>query len=161
MTPKRLTAAAEARLAEYDWPGNIRELSNVMERVALLGDDDEVGEELLELPGVSTQAAMTFGPASDVASLEDVQRDHLLTALEQNHWNISSTATQLGISRNTVRARIERFGLVTRGSRPRRVSRSPKPSVRTWRLLKARRVSPQGQLRSAGTVAGSPFFGPV
>jgi len=131
MTPKRLTAAAEARLAEYDWPGNIRELSNVMERVALLGDDDEVGEELLELPGVSTQAAMTFGPASDVSSLEDVQRDHLLTALEQNHWNISSTATQLGISRNTVRARIERFGLVTRGSRPRRVSRSPKPSVRT------------------------------
>jgi len=48
MTPKRLTAAAEARLAGYDWPGNIRELSNVMERVALLGDGDEVGEALLD-----------------------------------------------------------------------------------------------------------------
>ena len=130
MTTKRLTAAAEARLAEYDWPGNIRELSNVMERAALLGDGDEVGEALLELPRVPMRTFAAPTPPSDFVSLEDAMRDHLLTALEQTHWNISSTATHLGISRNTVRARIERFGLVAHGSGPHQAARAPKPPVR-------------------------------
>src|SRR5215831_8115271 len=132
MSPKRLTAAAEARLAEYDWPGNIRELSNLMERVALLGDGDEVGEALLELPRVPMQTSAAPSPPSDSVSLEDAMRDHLLTALEQTHWNISRTAAHLGISRNTVRARIERFGLVAHGSGPPQAVRAPKPPVRNF-----------------------------
>jgi len=131
MTPKRLTAAAEARLAEYDWPGNIRELSNLMERVALLGDGDEVGEALLELPRVPTRTFAAPNPPADSPSLEAAMRDHLLTALEQTHWNISRTATLLGISRNTVRARIERFGLVAHASGPAQAVRAPKPPVRS------------------------------
>ena len=130
MTPKRLTAAAEARLAGYDWPGNIRELSNVMERVALLGDGDEVGEALLELPRVPMRTLAAPSPPSDSVSLEDAMRDHLLTALEQTHWNISRTATLLGISRNTVRARIERFGRVAQGSGPSQAVKATKPPGR-------------------------------
>jgi len=127
MSPKRLTPGAEACLVRHAWPGNVRELANLMERVALLADDDDVSEDLLELQAAPAQRLeSTLRP---MAPLADALRDHLLTALQETNWNISRTATQLGISRNTVRARIERFGLVSSGSGSRRARRTPKPPV--------------------------------
>lgn len=111
LSPKRLTPDAEARILRHPWPGNIRELGNVMERVALLAEGDTVTASMLELRGPEEQAGAGRAPAPAPVSLEDAVRDHLLEVLEQTRWNISRTAALLDISRNTVRARIERFGL--------------------------------------------------
>ena len=124
LPPKTLSPEAQARLLAYPWPGNVRELGNMIERVALLAEDVVVSAEVLELPsGAPPHPAAPSAPPPP-ASLEDAMRDHLLAALTQTGWNISRTAALLGISRNTLRARIEKFGLRT-GASPAAPARRP------------------------------------
>jgi predicted ATPase len=124
-----LSADARAALRAYAWPGNVRELINVIERAALLSDTDVLTAAHLALPaahGASREAAPH--PSSGgltTPSARDVMRDHLLAALTQTGWNISRTASQLGLSRVTVRARIARFGLRAAGTA--REGRLPSP----------------------------------
>jgi tetratricopeptide (TPR) repeat protein len=110
---KRFAPDAEERLRTYPWPGNIRELSNVIERVALLAEGDLVMADTLELRTVSRAEPAAVAPVAAAVSLDDAMREHLLTTLTQTGWNISRTAALLGISRNTLRARIDKFGLRT------------------------------------------------
>jgi DNA-binding NtrC family response regulator len=108
----RLDAAAQARLLAYSWPGNVRELANVIERAALFCDAPVVTAAALgplEAEGSATAGAGP--PAGTTASRDEAMRQHLLTALEETEWNISLTAARLGIARNTVYARLEKFGL--------------------------------------------------
>jgi transcriptional regulator with AAA-type ATPase domain/tetratricopeptide (TPR) repeat protein len=106
---KRLASDARARLLAYPWPGNIRELFNVIERVALLTEGALVSAEMLALPEAASVAGATDPPAA--VSIDEAMRQHLVATLGQTQWNISRAAALLGISRNTLRARIERFGL--------------------------------------------------
>ncbi|MCI0546644.1 MAG: sigma 54-interacting transcriptional regulator [Candidatus Rokubacteria bacterium] len=110
---KTLAPDARAALTSHRWPGNVRELSNVMERAALLTESSVVTGAMLSLAGRAPAAAPSAAApvAAGAVSLDDAMRDHLLATLEQQRWNISRTADVLGISRNTVRARIARFGL--------------------------------------------------
>jgi DNA-binding NtrC family response regulator/tetratricopeptide (TPR) repeat protein len=114
LPPRTLNVDARARLLAHPWPGNIRELSNVMERVALLGESTVVTGAMLGLResagGTPTAlAGGTTGPRA--ASLDEAMGEHVQAVLEETGWNISRAAAQLGISRNTLRARIARFGL--------------------------------------------------
>src|SRR6266536_1962267 len=111
LSPKKLTPDAEERILRYPWPGNVRELDNLMERVALLAEGDNVTASMLELRGSPEAPRAAQAPVPASASLEEAMPDHLLASLEQTRWNISQTAALLDISRNTVRARIDRFGL--------------------------------------------------
>src|SRR5215470_3199781 len=115
LAPKHLTADAEACLLAYPWPGNIRELSNVIERVTLLTDGELVTADMLNLQTEALASPVKSKPQADhgTGSLDDPMREHLLGALTETGWNISRTAVLLKISRNTVRARIQRFGLRT------------------------------------------------
>jgi len=109
---KTFAPEAEARLLAYSWPGNIRELGNMAERVALLAQGPVVGADVLELP--TAGGAAPSMPASSpwpAASTEERTREQLLGVLSQTGWNISRTAARLGITRNTVRARIEKYRL--------------------------------------------------
>jgi tetratricopeptide (TPR) repeat protein len=133
---KRMAADARRALEMYAWPGNIRELSNLMERVALLCDDAVVGAAALELPVATTAAPIARAPAPapvelpaprTTGSAEDAMREHLAAVLERTGWNISRSAEELGLSRNTVRARIERFGLRP-SAEPRARGASPAPA---------------------------------
>jgi two-component system, NtrC family, response regulator AtoC len=115
---KTLAADARAALVRYPWPGNVRELSNVMERAALLAETTTLGAAHLALsegvtvPDRAAAAGDAIKPAViPPASSRDAIREHLERVLAQTSWNISRTAALLGVSRNTVMARITRFGL--------------------------------------------------
>src|SRR5258705_8228422 len=115
VSAKTLSADARAALRAYPWPGNVRELANLMERVALLSSDPEVTADALGLTPVAEPEPSAPPPAGGAAggatSLDAAVRDRVAEVLRQTSWNISRTAALLGISRNTLRARIEKHGL--------------------------------------------------
>jgi DNA-binding NtrC family response regulator len=106
--PRVHDRALEALVA-YSWPGNIRELRNVLERVLVLaGDIEEIRP--LHLPsGLDTGEAPATGP--EPLTLEAVERRHIARVLEVNHGNRSRTARTLGISRAALYDKMDRFGL--------------------------------------------------
>jgi transcriptional regulator with AAA-type ATPase domain/tetratricopeptide (TPR) repeat protein len=109
---KHLAADARARLMAYPWPGNVRELSNVIERAALLAEESVITWEHLGLAeAVPPPEPVPGADPARAISLSDAMREHLHGTLQQTGWNISRTAALLGISRNTLRARIEKLGL--------------------------------------------------
>jgi transcriptional regulator with AAA-type ATPase domain/tetratricopeptide (TPR) repeat protein len=149
MSPKTLAADAQAALRGYSWPGNVRELANLMERVALLSSDPAVTASALGLTSTPPKAVpSTTAPAGSPSSLDDAVRDRVVEVLHQTGWNISRTAALLGISRNTLRARIEKYGL-----RPGEAPAPPPPVPRPERR-QARRAEPP---RAAPEVAPSPI----
>jgi hypothetical protein len=114
--PQRTLAAdARAALQAYRWPGNIRELSNVIERVALLSEAPVVTAKMLGLPDVPLSQPQEAARPDEAISLATavgaVERDHLLDALTQTNWNITRAAAGLGISRDTLRYRIQKHNL--------------------------------------------------
>ncbi len=111
VSPKTLAADARAALRAYPWPGNVRELGNLMERVALLSSEPEVTADALGLPAEAEAEPLAPAPAGAASSLDDAVRDRVAEVLRKTDWNISRTASLLGISRNTLRARIEKYGL--------------------------------------------------
>jgi DNA-binding NtrC family response regulator/tetratricopeptide (TPR) repeat protein len=118
LPPKTLGEEARARLLAYPWPGNIRELANVMERAALFSDAPMVTGTMLEPLAAegSRPAALTPGARASAVTPEEAMRQHLLGVLEQSAGNISHAAARLGIARNTLYARLEKYGV--RGPRP-------------------------------------------
>jgi len=107
---KGLTPAAADVLERYSWPGNVRELRNAIERAMLLAD-----HEWLE-PGDFTTlvhhvAAAQFRLPPEGVNLEEVERQLLVQALERVGGNQTRAAELLGINRDQVRYRIEKFGL--------------------------------------------------
>jgi len=127
MTGKAFSVDARAALLAHPWHGNVRELSNVIERAVLLSTSAEVTAEMLALDHrtPSTRPATPAAPTS----LDDAVRARLVEALGQTGWNISRTAMLLNISRNTLRARMERYGLRDREAGPRSERPAPAPAT--------------------------------
>jgi DNA-binding NtrC family response regulator/tetratricopeptide (TPR) repeat protein len=111
-SPRLLTADARAALMAHRWPGNVRELANAMERVALLSDRDEITAAMLDFltPDAAVEPA-DAGNVADAGSLEGTLRARIETGLRASGGNIRRTAAALGISRNTLRARMDKYGL--------------------------------------------------
>ncbi|MBL8336737.1 MAG: sigma-54-dependent Fis family transcriptional regulator [Rhodoferax sp.] len=111
----RLEHDALAALQAHDWPGNVRELRNVLERAALLQRTPVIRASDLMLPAPVAAAPgaphAAAAPAAGSLSLEAVEREHLVRALEACRWNVSQAARKLSISRDTLRYRMERHGL--------------------------------------------------
>jgi DNA-binding NtrC family response regulator len=103
-----LSKEARAALVGHSWPGNVRELRNVMERALLINDADEIGESCIQLPETSGFSA---SPAHEDRTLHDVEVSTLKTALSRSEGNVSRAAGLLGISRDTLRYRMQKFGL--------------------------------------------------
>jgi formate hydrogenlyase transcriptional activator len=98
----------------YDWPGNVRELENVVERAAVLarGERLEVGEPLVAGPVGPAAKSGTARPT--LGALEVVERNHILSVLEQTQWAIEGergAARILGLNPSTLRGRLRKLGL--------------------------------------------------
>jgi DNA-binding NtrC family response regulator len=107
-----LSRAGESAIVAHAWPGNIRELRNMMEQAVLLCAEAEIGPEDLFLPNPSRQPDRLPEPGSaSGSSLDRVEREMLVKALTENGNNVSRAARSLGISRDTLRYRIDKHGL--------------------------------------------------
>ncbi len=100
---------AMALLASYHWPGNIRELQNVVERAVLLADGARLAPVHLPREIVGEE---NFGPtAKTESSLWGYEKALIVKALRENNWNQSKAARTLGISRDNLRYRVKKFGI--------------------------------------------------
>ena len=89
----------------YDWPGNIRELENAIERAVVVGRQREILPE--NLPIFCHEPA----PAIKAHSLKDVEKTHIERVLTENQWNIARSAKILGIDRSTLYSKIKRYDI--------------------------------------------------
>ena len=95
--------AAEKKLEQYDFPGNVRELENMIERAIVVGNGKEI--RLKDLP---------FGltASNDTAdSLHDLEKNHIQQILNKFDWNISRTAKTLKVDRVTLYNKIKKYNL--------------------------------------------------
>jgi two-component system response regulator AtoC len=127
-----LAPEAERLLLGYPWPGNVRELKNVLEQTVLLARDRLILPEQIALP-VAAAARREAAPAREPQygqnaqyqdpepaaafprygmKLSDVERDLVVKTLDKTGWNVSRAAKLLGLTRDMLRTRIERYGLV-------------------------------------------------
>jgi DNA-binding NtrC family response regulator len=114
----KFSAEAECAINAHAWPGNVRELRNVVEQAILLAGADIIGPQDLLLPGKLDAAILTSASPLDIlagdeggSTLDRVEREMLIKALAGAGGNISKAARELGISRDTLRYRIEKHGI--------------------------------------------------
>jgi len=116
------TFSPEARdaLVAYAWPGNLRELRNVMDRVAVLGREATISREVLGLPAEAPRSVPGSGAAPDAGDLrsgvEAFERERIVRALEEANGNQTRAAELVGLPLRTFVKRLTRFGL----TKPRR-----------------------------------------
>jgi two-component system response regulator PilR (NtrC family) len=114
----RLDPAAMLSLAQYDFPGNVRELENILERALALCDGQQITTDDLQLtpPEVEvTQATSEGGPEAGKWPLQEyldrVEKEAILEALEKTRYNRTAAAKLLGITFRAMRYRMERLGI--------------------------------------------------
>jgi two-component system, NtrC family, nitrogen regulation response regulator NtrX len=99
-------------LEAYSWPGNARELRNVVERMAILTQGERLTRDAIP---VEVRVQREAGPKSTIQEArESAEREHILRALEESSWNVSGAARTLGMERTNLHKRIRALGL-TRG----------------------------------------------
>ena len=103
--PIRLSEQAAAALAAYQWPGNVRELQNAIERAVVVTRGQVL--EASDLP-LAVTAAPRRRPCG---SLEEVERAHVESTLEECNWNISHAARVLDVDRATLYSKIHKWSL--------------------------------------------------
>ncbi|SEM63493.1 Transcriptional regulator of acetoin/glycerol metabolism [Pseudomonas sp. NFIX51] len=108
-----LDGPARQALLDFHWPGNVRQLRNVLRTLAALCDDGRIGLE--DVPAMIRQGRPAPMPAAAEEAggypLDDAERLALLNALEQQRWHMTHTAEQLGVSRNTLYRKLRKHGI--------------------------------------------------
>jgi DNA-binding NtrC family response regulator len=108
-----VSEAALRLLLDYSWPGNIRELENVIERAVILCDGKTI--EPWDFPFTSARPRAAEPAAAAGGSLEDVEKAHIVRVLRQVDGHRSRAAQVLGVDRKTLRAKIRRYGITEPG----------------------------------------------
>lgn len=93
---------------KYDWPGNIREMKNIIERLMILNIGDRLHSDELPYELLNEDMIKNW----DLGELEFAEHEVVLRALSKSNWNITKAAASLNISRLTLRRKIEKYGLV-------------------------------------------------
>ena len=110
-----LSGGARKKLLSHSFPGNVRELENILERAVTMCDQGRIEEHDIEMredhSATVRVPALTAGDAPLGSQLEDVERDAIIQALEQTRYNKTKAAKLLGISFRALRYRIKKLGL--------------------------------------------------
>jgi len=114
---RTLTPAAERALLAYSWPGNVRELRNLIERAVLLAESESLEPADFETVHTLRQPVEAAAGLTEISlpaqglNIEDVERRLVMLALERTRGNQTRAAALLGLHRDQIRYRIEKFGL--------------------------------------------------
>lgn len=117
----RFSPEAEEMMQCYGWPGNVREMKNMLEQTVLLADGEVIGSDqlaicpgLLREPGENRDESPVNGVpvVRSGGRVSDVERELVLKTLEKTDWNVSKSAKLLGLSRDMLRYRIEKYHFV-------------------------------------------------
>jgi formate hydrogenlyase transcriptional activator len=116
---RHVTPEGLARLASYDWPGNIRELANVLERATILSPKRELGPAVLDLPSRAAVdrghvSPRVTGSAVRVGTLDEVQRAHIervLALTDGRLYGKGGAAERLGLKPSTLQSRMKKLGV--------------------------------------------------
>ena len=115
---RRFTETGLDALRKYRWPGNVRELAHVVERALLVSDEIEIGPSALGLEISSVPIRVGDDGRLDVefpergVDLEEIERQLIERALALTEWNVTEAARKLGIGREALRYRIQKYRLV-------------------------------------------------
>jgi Nif-specific regulatory protein len=123
------TQKAQAVLQRYGWPGNVREMENLVERLCIMVEGSEIG--LKDLPAYVSPAGVPAEPEDQafLSRLKEMEKREIMAALERHHWIQSQAAMDLGLTLRQIGYRVKQFGLE--------------------RLIKEQRgLNPGGKLRS-------------
>lgn len=117
MPPARLSSDALEKLKSYRFPGNVRELENMLERAYTLCEDDQIEAGDLRLGDAPTQgggdgASGNLAQIDDLEDfLENIERQAIMQALEETRWNRTAAAQRLGLSFRSMRYRLKKLGI--------------------------------------------------
>ena len=115
-TVKHLAENAWRRMKEYQWPGNIRELENILTRAAVLAPGDTITLDLLALPGEDGQKINDTEETEQarplrIISLDELEQEHITAILAHVRWHKGKACEILGISRPALDRKIIKYGL--------------------------------------------------
>ena len=104
------TARAMELLQAYDWPGNVREMENLVERLAIVAEGNEI--DLRDLPSsLLEERPLEVADDASLSRLEEMEKKEVVAALERNRWIQSHAARDLGLTLRQIGYRIRKFGL--------------------------------------------------
>jgi two-component system nitrogen regulation response regulator NtrX len=116
MAPKEFSEEAIQILKRYPWPGNIRELRNLVERLVIMTPAKEVQAEDIPVPfnkeaDVETTLTSSLKAGTFKEAKENFERAFIASKLQAFKWNISQTADAIGIERSNLHKKIKAYGL--------------------------------------------------
>jgi DNA-binding NtrC family response regulator len=106
--PRRLSRAALRRLLQYAWPGNVRQLENVLARATLLSEKPEIAAQDLELPVASTPVHA----ARSRAEVRQSEAAAIREALSRSNYNVCQVSRMLGIPRTSLYRKLRKYDLL-------------------------------------------------
>jgi DNA-binding NtrC family response regulator len=105
------TPSAQQAMVNYAWPGNIREMANLIERSVILCTGNQIEPSDLGLPSPSKTAPRPVEGETGMTSLEEMEKEHIRKVISASGKNLSRAAEILGITRSTLYSKIKRYNL--------------------------------------------------
>jgi two-component system, NtrC family, nitrogen regulation response regulator NtrX len=109
--PKKITADGLTMIEAYEWPGNIRELRNVIERLVIMTPSNTITAKNIIIGGTARSDYFSFNTLREAR--DSFEKDFIIKKLEENNWNISKTADILDIERSNLHRKIKSYDIKT------------------------------------------------
>jgi DNA-binding NtrC family response regulator len=109
----KISKLVNEELKNYSWPGNIRELENVIEHAVIVSTSDTIKIKDIN-PAIINKVSKLINKKENIVSLQEAERSHILKALKLTNWQIhgeTGAANILGINPNTLRSRMKKLNI--------------------------------------------------